>query len=374
MDFSLSQQQAALQQSVQRYCRENYDLQSRQQILRTPEGFSAKHWAAFAELGWLGASLPEAAGGSEGSIIEAAILFEEFGRVLVLEPYLPSAILAAHTLWHAAGAREARELLQPMIEGRRLLALAHAEKGAAGVIDTTARKTSQGHFVLTGSKAFVLGGNQAHQFIVSARTSGARSDRRGVSLFLVEPGTAGFARRGYRTLDGSGVADVVLNEVEIPAQRLIGREGAALEAVEQALEFATVALCAEAVGSMDKVISTTVDYLKTRRAYGTTLSTYQALQHQLADMLVELEMSRSILYRAFAGFAGGDDSERQRTSSAAKALIGRSGKLVAARGIQLHGALGMVDDYIIGQQFKRLHVIEALFGNSDFHLNRRFRQ
>ena len=377
MDFSLSQPQAALQDSVRRYCRESYDLQGRQQTLRSADGFSAKHWAAFADLGWLGATLPEEAGGFGGSVVEAAIIFEEFGRALVLEPYLPSAILAAHALYHAAGARESQPLLQPMIEGRRLLCLAHSEKhhsAAAGMVATTARKTSAGRFVLNGKKTFVLGGNRAHQFVVSARTSGQPQDPHGVSLFLVEHSASGLSRRSYRALDGGGVADLLLEEVEVAPECLIGHEGNAFEALERAITFATVSVCAEGVGCMDKVIATTVDYLKTRRAYGTTLSTYQALQHQLADMLVELEMSRSMLYHVFAAFARDEEPERQRATSSAKALIGRSGRLVAARGIQLHGALGMVDDYIIGQQFKRLTVIEALFGNSDFHLNRRFRQ
>jgi alkylation response protein AidB-like acyl-CoA dehydrogenase len=378
VDFSLSQQQSILQESVRRYCRENYDLSSRQQILRSADGFSAKHWAAFAELGWLGATLPEDAGGYGGSVVEAAIILEEFGRVLVLEPYLPSAVLAAQAIWRTAEVERARTLLEPMVHGKHQLALAHTERacnGITGVIETTARKIPGGNFVLSGKKTFVLGGNRAHQFIVSARTSGGRlNDRNGISLFLVDHSASGLSRRSYRTLDGSGVADLTFNELVIPPDDLLGCEGTSLEAVQQAIDFAIVGLCAEAVGSMDKVISTTVDYLKTRRAYGTTLSTYQALQHQLADMLVELEMSRSILYRAFAAFADSDRSEWQRAASAAKALIGRAGKFVAARGIQLHGAMGMVDDYIIGQLFKRLTVLEALFGNSDLHLSRRFRQ
>jgi alkylation response protein AidB-like acyl-CoA dehydrogenase len=376
VDFSLSEQQSTLRDSVHRYCHEHYDLQSRQQTLRSTQGYSKRHWAAFAGLGWLGAGLPEAAGGYGGSMIETAIILEEFGRALVIEPYLPAAILAAQTIWLAGGREWQRALLQPMIEGQLLLALAHTEPGGNGVdtaVATAARALPGGGFALNGKKSMVLGGNRAHRLIVSARTSGEANDRSGVSLFVVDDTSPGLVRRNYRTLDGSGAADLVFNEVAIRADCLMGPEGEGLGPIERAVDFAIVGLCAEAVGSMDQVITTSAEYLKTRRAYNTTLSTFQALQHQLADMLVELEMSRSILHRALAAFSIEGTLQRQQAASAAKALVGRAGKLVCARGVQLHGGMGMVNDYLIGQQFKRLTVIEALFGDSDFHLNRRYR-
>jgi len=374
MEFSLSREQVALRDNVQRYCREHYDSNKRRTLLHSATGFSMEHWTAFADLGWLGAALPEEVGGYGGSIVEMAVILEEFGRALVLEPYLFSAVLSARAVCMAADHAQSRAVLEPMILGSSLLALAHRESdhpNGASSIATTAQRLANGGFTLQGAKRMVLGGNHAHRFIVSARTSGELNDSDGVSLFLLEHTASGLSRRSYRTLDGRGAADLHFNAVHLDEAALLGVEGAGFGAAECAIDWAIVGLCAEALGSMDSVISTTLSHLKTRRTYGSLLSEYQSLQHRIADMLVEFEMSRSIFHFALATFTSGDREATRRAASSAKALIGRAGNFIAANGIQLHGATGMLEDYVIGQQFKRLTVVEALFGNSDFHLSRR---
>ena len=373
MDFDLSAEQTILREGVARYCRENYGFQSRQTLLRSSRGFSDRHWTSFAQFGWLGATLPSDVGGYDGSIVEAAIILEEFGHALVLEPYLSCAILAAQAVNVAAGPQQRKALLEPMIQGRSILALAHAEPGehhSACAVRTTARRTDNGDFLINGSKRMILNGNQADRLIVSARITGDTSETGAVRLFVLDSSAERLVRRCYRTLDGSGAADLWCDDVRVPANALLEAGDNTFEAVERAIDFATVTLCAEAVGAMNTVISTTTDYLKTRRAYGTTLSTFQVLQHRLADMLVDLEMSRSILYRGMAAFIRGDRQEQRHAAAAVKAMIGEAGQRIAADGIQLHGAMGMVDDYIIGQLFKRLTVVGGLFGDSEFHYRR----
>lgn len=375
MDFSLSAEQSALRESVARYCQRNYGFQSRQRLLRTRQGFSEQHWAAFAEFGWLGASLPEDVGGSGGSVIDAAIILEEFGRALVLEPYLPCAILTAQVVNAAGDFIQRKAILEPMIQGKSLLALAHAEPAshhATCSVSATAMETPDGDFILNGSKVMVLNGNMADSAVVSAYVVDQVGTRKDMRLFTVNTRAQGVLRRCFRTQDGSGAADIAFKDVRVAKQDMLNTEGAAEAILEDALNFATVCLCADAVGGMDVIISTTTRYLKERKAYNTTLSTFQALQHRLADMLIELEMSRSILFRGFSAFMRGDRRDQRRATSAAKALIGSAGRMVSADGIQLHGGMGMVDDYIIGQLFKRLTVVEGLFGNSDFHLQRHF--
>ncbi|MBZ5522429.1 MAG: acyl-CoA dehydrogenase [Acidobacteriia bacterium] len=372
MDFTLSTEQAILRDTVRRYCQERYRFQDRLALLRSREGFSREHWKTCAELGWIGAALPEDVGGFGGSAIELALILEEFGRVLVLEPFLSCAVLAAQTLNLAGLEKQRKQWLPAVIKGESILALAHFEQEARGdlrFVEARAAPVANGGYVLSGKKSMVIGGGNADQLIVSARTEGASHDAHGISLFVVSPGLPGIVRRSYRTVDGGNASEVEFDGLKVDKTAVLGVPGEAVTALEHAVDFALVGVCAEAVGAMDSVVSVTRDYLRTRRAYGTTLSTLQALQHRLADMLVELELARSTLYRALAALASPDRWARRKAVSAAKALIGRAGRYVGSYGIQLHGGIGMSDEYIVGHLFKRLTVIESVFGNSDFHLN-----
>lgn len=375
MDFTLSAEQILLRDAVRQHCQEQYRFHERLAILRRPEGFSREHWRSYARLGWLGVTLPEDVGGFAGSLVDLALIMKEFGRALVLEPFLSCAVLAAQAVNAAGNKQQRQHLLSAMVKGELLLALAHFEmesRGDVQFITTRATRTANGGFLLSGRKSLVLGGGIADQFVLSARSYGGPHDWEGISLFLVPANAPRLVRRGFRTVDGGNAAELEFTQLEVEATALLGEEGCAAGAIQQAVDQAIISLCAEAVGAMDKVVTVTRDYLKTRRAYGTTLSTLQALQHRLADMLVELELSRSMLYRALAGAANPDWQARRKALSAAKALIGRSGRFVGSQGIQLHGGIGMSDEYIIGHLFKRLAVIEALFGNSDFHLSQMF--
>jgi alkylation response protein AidB-like acyl-CoA dehydrogenase len=370
MDLSFSAEQEMLRENVGRYCRDRLE---RNRLQQDDVAFSREHWTAFANMDWLGVLMPEEVGGVNGSVIDACIILEEFGRHLVIQPYLPCAVLAALTIERATNTAQRGALLGPMIRGELIVSLAHTELAARGdtaCVETVAHRHSSGEYVLQGKKTLALAGPIADKFAVSARLASENGERGGIAVFLVDRNAAGMRCRDYHTIDDRCASDLTLEEVKVGKEALLITEDLGLLAIEEATDFAIIGLCAEAVGAMDKIIKVTAEYLKTRRAYGSTLNTFQALQHRLADMMVELELSRSMLYCAFAAFSGSNLVERRRIVSSAKALIGRSAKFVAANGIQLHGAQGMVDDYLIGQHFKQLTVIEAILGCSDFHWER----
>jgi alkylation response protein AidB-like acyl-CoA dehydrogenase len=367
MDLSLLPEQEMLREEVHRFCREKFQKKSSAQ-----NGLSVnrEHWQAFASLGWLGVLLPEDVCGTQGSIIDASIILEEFGRNLVTEPFLPCAILAAKTINNATNAALRSSLLGAMVKGELIAVLAHTEaeaRGNIGFVETSARRNSSGEYVLRGNKTGILAGPMADKFAVSARVENGTHTSGGIAVFILDRGAPGMCCRDYYLMDGRAAADLTLNEVTATPEMVLIAENCGLSPIEDATDFAITGLCAEAVGGMNNVIKVTAEYLKTRRAYGTTLSKFQALQHRLADMLVELELSRSMLYSAFAAFSESNQRKRRQLISSAKALIGHSAKLIAAYGIQLHGAQGMAGDYVVGQHFKQLTVIEGLFGNSDFH-------
>jgi alkylation response protein AidB-like acyl-CoA dehydrogenase len=367
MDLSFSVEQQMLRENVGRYCRDRLD---RKNLHQNDVAFSREHWTAFANMDWLGVLIPEEVGGVSGSIIDACIILEEFGRYLVVQPYLPCAVLAARTIEMATNTEQRGALLGPIARGELIVSLAHTESAARGdtaCVETVAHRHSSGDYVLHGKKTLALAGPIADKFAVSARLAPENGAHGRIAVFLVDRNALGMRRRDYQMIDGRCAADLTLEEVKVSKDALLISEEQSLLAIEEAIDFAIIGLCAEAVGAMDEIIKVTAEYLKTRRAYGSTLNKFQALQHRLADMMVELELSRSMLYCAFAAFSGSSLVGRRRSVSSAKALIGRSAKFVAANGIQLHGAQGMVDDYVIGQHFKQLTVIEAIFGCSDFH-------
>jgi alkylation response protein AidB-like acyl-CoA dehydrogenase len=371
MDFSLSADQSALRDSVRKFCKEQYSFKQRQLVARDDHGFHRMHWNLFAELGWLGAALPEDSGGVGGSAIEYVIIAEEFGRALVLEPYLASAIVPSQAICASVAPTASRELVESLVSGQTVFAFAHSEPsdgGSCSYVQTSAQRAPSGEYILNGRKAPVLGGAHANRFVISARTSDAPADRSGLSLFSIDSTLPGILTRSFRLLDGTSAIELQLNDVVVPATALLGTQGTAANAIEAAVAFMLLGLCSQAVGAMDDVISLTVNHLKNRRAYGTTLITFQALQHRLADMLIELELSRSIVHRTLSVFAETEDTaKRLAAASAAKALVGRSARFVGANGIQLHGGMGMVDEYVIGQHFKQLTVLDNLYGNADFH-------
>ncbi len=366
MNFDFSDEQQGLQDSVKRFCEREYVFEKRQKVLRTDAGFSRTDWATFAELGWLGAGLAEDQGGFGGGPIENAIILEQLARGLVAAPFLSSAVIATQAIARLARSDQQDTLLAPVVSGERIVALAHGEGAQHSFshdLKTRAVRTKTG-YRLDGRKAFVLGGKAADSLLVSAADSG------GVSLFLIQADTPGVDRISYHAVDGRRVSDIVFNNVEISSDALIGEAGEAAAAIDYALDYGAIGLCAEAVGAMDAALWITRDYLKTRKQFGVTLNTFQALQHRMADMLVETELARSMLYRGIAALSLENPSARQRGVSAAKAQIGEAGFFVGSQAVQLHGGIGVTEEYIVGHYFKRLALIRGLYGSADQHLTR----
>lgn len=370
MDFLLDEEQTMLRDSVRGYLDRSYTFSARRSLVHAGGGFDANHWNVFVEMGWLGAALPEDVGGYGGGAEAAAIILEEFGRALVVEPFLAVGVLAAETLVHAGGDL-ARDLCKRLITGRARPVLAHNEEGARGEImfvETRAKKDGD-EYRLSGRKTLVIGGTFADTILVSAREAGEASDPDGVSLFAVPVGAPGLSQQHMRLADGTRASEITLRDVVVERAALLGSPGTALEAVAHGYACATVALCAEALGAMDRALWITRDYLLTRQQFGQLIGSFQALQHRMADMLIELELGRSAVYRALAHLDA-PPLERDHAVSIAKVQIGKGAKFVGGQSIQLHGGIGVTEDYVIGHYFKRLTFIDNAFGPVQTHLAR----
>ncbi len=366
MDFSLSEEQTLLQDSVVRYVTNDYDFRERQAAVATERGFSDAHWQQFAELGWLGVPLPEDCGGFGGRIEDTAVICEALGSGLVVEPYLPTILLAGRSL--AAGGRT--QLVSDIIEGETHGALAALERQSRqNFYDVaTQAKSVDGGYVLDGSKALVLNGPAADVLIVTARTSGTNLDREGVSLFELPADSNGVTRHSIRLMDGSRAANVVLDNVEVGADRLIGDVDRAFEVLDPVIAEATISVCAEAVGIIDALCEKTIEYARTRNQFGVAIGSFQALQHRMVDMLMAKEQARSMLYRGVCEYQQADPAYCE-TLAAMKAVVGRHGRHVGEEAIQLHGGMGMTDELDIGHYVKRLMVLNQLFGDIDASLD-----
>jgi pimeloyl-CoA dehydrogenase small subunit len=361
MDFDLSDEQRLLKDSVDRLVDDNYgDFTRRQGYAREPDGFSARLWATYAELGLLGLPFAEDAGGSGGGPVETMIVMEAFGRGLVLEPYFASIILGGGLL--RAGGHAS--LTSEVMDGTARLAFAHVERHD---VATAARRTGDG-WMLEGDKSIVLHGDSATHLIVSARTSGGRRDEAGLTLFLVDAAQAGVSRRGYPTQDGLRAADISLAQVRVHDGAVIGAVDGAARLIDTVVDAALAALCAEAVGAMAALQALTVDYLKQRRQFGTTIGSFQVLQHRAVDMLIAVEQARSMAMYAAMMVHEADPRARHAAIASAKVQVNRSARLVGQEAIQLHGGIGMTMEYKAGHYFKRLAMIETLFGDTEHHL------
>jgi pimeloyl-CoA dehydrogenase small subunit len=370
MDFALNDEQRLLQQSVERLFADRYQFDARKRYAQEPAGWSGDLWRQYAELGLLGLPFAEEHGGIGGGPVETMIVMEQIGRALALEPYLATVVLAGGLLQLGGDKRLQAEMLPKIAGGELTLGFAHVERQArydlADVI-TTARRDSAG-FVLDGAKSLVLQGDSANKFIVSARLSGQRNDREGLGLFVVDAGATGVTIRGYGTVDGQRAAEVQLSNVRVDAGAAIGEPGKAYPLIERVADQAMAALCAEAVGAMAAMQETTVDYMKTRKQFGVTIGSFQALQHRAAEMVVALEQARSMAMLATMMAASDDVRERRQAISAAKVQIGRSGKSVGQAAIQIHGGIGMTMEAKVGHYFKRVTMIDTMFGDADYHL------
>jgi alkylation response protein AidB-like acyl-CoA dehydrogenase len=365
MDFDLTDDQRLLAESVSRFVTDRYgDFEARKAYRAAPRGYAIANWAAMAEMGLLALTLPEDQGGFGGGPVETLLVMERFGRGLVLEPFLATCVLGLGLLKRIPG-QEA--LCAAAAAGETTLAFAHQERQARHDLhDVATAATRSGEaWALTGAKGVVLHGDSAGRLIVSARIAGARRDREGIGLFLLDPAAPGVTRRGYATQDGLRAAEIVLESA--PATLLHDN---ALPLIEQVADEAIAALCAEALGAMEMLRDLTVDYLKTRQQFGRPIGEFQALQHRAADMLVATEQARSMAMYAAMMVQQPDPVARSTALSAAKALIGRLADQLGKDAIQLHGGIAMTEDYKAGHYFKRLAMIGVLFGDVDHHLRR----
>ena len=371
MDLSLNEVQTMLADSVEKFISNDYDFEARQAYAASDPGFSADVWQTFAELGWTAVPFSEEDGGFDGGAMELTILMMEFGRGLVVEPYLANIVLAGGILRRTADASQKARWLQPIIAGELQATLAFVEPQARydlNNVRTTARADG-GDWILDGSKGVVLNGNTADLLIIPARTAGAQADTDGITLFAVAAGSEGLSRRSYPTVDGHRAAEIMLEDVRVPADAVLGQPGAGYAALRAAADDATLAVCAEAVGIMPVMTDKTVEYTKSRVQFGVPIASFQALQHRMVDMLTACEQSYSLLL--WAAMASADDTEEAAQAiSAIKYQIGMAGQKVGQEAVQLHGAMGVTWELDIAHYFKRLTAIGQMFGNADWHLDK----
>lgn len=368
MDFSFTPEQELLADQVRRFLADRYGFEARRAILRSREGWSREVWAGLAEMGLLGLQVPEAHGGMGPAPVETLIAMTAFGKALLVEPYLSSAVIATALLRDLGSAPQRAEWLPALAAGELVAAPAHGEVWTRGDLSivTTAAARKGGGWTLVGSKAVALHAPAADLLLVSARTEGRAGEEAGISLFAVRPGP-GVSLVPYRTFDGHLAAEVRL---ECAAGDLVGPEGGAFPAIEAALDLGVAALCAEAVGAMQASLDATLDYVKTRKQFGVPIGKFQVLQHKLVDMLVHLEQARSMSTLAAMRAGSPDARERRRAVSAAKVVVGRACRFVGQQSVQLHGGMGVTDELPVSHHFRRLTAIELSLGDTEHHLER----
>ena len=371
MNFDLSEEQTMLRDAAQKYFRTAYGFDARNQIVASATGMSSEHWQRFGEFGWLGLGLPEAHGGF-GGVVELIQIAEATGAALVVEPYLASTVLGAQALTRAGSAAQQAAWLPGLASGQHILALAHGEANARhelGYVST--RSTAKaGGWLLSGRKSGVLGAPWADGFVVVARTSGAADERQGISLFLVDAKSPGVQVAGYRAYDDSRAGDLLLEQVVLGADALLGTEGEGLALLERLIDLGTVVACSDALGAMGALLRKTGEYVSTRKQFDVPIASFQVIQHRLVDMFAAVEASRSLLLMAALHADHSDAAVRSRAVSAAKSAIGERARFVAQQAVQLHGGVGMTEELDIGHYFRRLTLFCQLFGSSDHHLQR----
>ncbi len=369
MDFTLSDEQQMLKDSVDKFVASEYEATQREKMLAAPEAFSKTHWQTFADLGWLTIPFSEEQGGFGGGIVESATLMESFGKALVLEPFVDTVLLAGQLLARGANTADHELLLSQIMSGELQGAFAWQERQSRFNLNycTSTAKKEGSNYVLSGSK--VLVSNAAADFlIVSARTSGREDEDKGISLFVVNCDDS-LATTRIRLMDGREVLNVDFNELSVSGDALLGELGEGLPLMQGVVDEATIAICAEAVGAMDYLYKATAEYTATRKQFGQPIGKFQALQHRMVDMFMKTEQCRSLLIKAMCAVS--DKSEDQQEAvSAVKSMVGRYGRAVAEEAVQIHGGMGVTNEMNIGHYLKRLMMIDATFGNADFHRRR----
>lgn len=372
MNFDLSEEQSLLKDSVDKLLDKTYGFERRREHAREPGGWSRAVWDQFAELGLLALPFDPDDGGLGMGPVELMLVMEGLGRTLVLEPYVSTVVEAGTAIRLAGSAEQRADWIARIAGGETTLAIAHAERQARYALEdvaTTAVRVAGG-YRLDGAKILVSHGDSVDAFVVSARTAGARTDEEGIGLFLVPADTDGLTRRGYALHDGTRAADVTLTGVVVPETARLGADGQGLATLRRVADHAIAAQAAEAVGAMQAALDMTVEYLGQRRQFGVAIGSFQALQHRAAEMLIALEQARSMAMFAALMVEDPDPLVRGRALSAVKVQIGASGRFIGQQAIQLHGGIGITEEYAVGHYFRRLSLMESRHGDSSHHLAR----
>jgi pimeloyl-CoA dehydrogenase small subunit len=371
MDFSFTSEQDQLRDTVAKLVAQKYDFDTRRKVAKSEAGWRPEMWSQFAELGLLGASFTEAEGGFGSGPIEAMIISEEFGKGLVIEPYLQTVVIGGNFFRHGGTDAQKEEHIAGIIGGETRFAFAYSEPKSRfdlHDVSTTAKKDGAG-YTLNGHKAVVIGAPFATHLIVTARTSGGQRDTQGVTVFLVPKNAKGVSTRDYPTVDGLRASEVYLENVSVGADAVIGKVDGGLPLVEKVVDNAIAALCAEAVGCFKVLNEATISYAKQRKQFGQPIANFQVLQHRMVDMFMAAEQATSMTFMVTLKLDEADKA-RKLAASGAKVQIGKAGKLISQDAVQIHGGMGMTDELNVGHFFKRVTMIESQFGNTDWHLRR----
>jgi alkylation response protein AidB-like acyl-CoA dehydrogenase len=370
MNFDYTDEQNMLRDSIAKWAAGQYDFDKRREALKKDDAWK-KNWATFADLGLLAAPLPEDFSGLGGGALDVNVVMEELGKALVTEPYVPTVVIGAGAIKYAGSAAQKDEHLTAIAGGERIIAFAQAEpksRWALNDVSTTAKKDGAG-YVLNGQKAVVIGAPQADTLLISARTAGGQRDAKGVSLFLVPKKTKGLTARDYPTMDDTRASEVYFENVSVGANALVGPADAALPLIERIVDEANAAYCSEAVGCVRMMHTLTHEYAKTRKQFGRAIAEFQVIQHRLVDMFMSVEESVSMALLATLKLDA-SEAERAKAVSAAKVATGKHGRFVGQNAVQTHGGMGVTDEMRVGHYFKRVTMLDATFGNVDYHLKR----
>ena len=370
MDFSFNEEQTLLRNTIQSFIQDNYDFDKRTEIVKSEEGMKIENWKLFSDLGLLGIPFSEDDGGLGFGPVELMIVAEEFGKGLVVEPYIQTIVTCGGFLKRASE-KQRHEHIPKIISGEDIWAFAYAEpQGRYNLNDLTTKASKEGdNYILNGYKCVVSAAPWSKKLIVSARTSGDQRDEEGISLFILDKDSSGISLRDYPTVDGSRASEITLEDVKVSSENLIGEEGKASKLIEQVVDESIAAVCAEAIGAMGVLNEATVEYCKTRKQFGQPIGKFQVLQHRMVDMFMQYEQSVSMTYMVNLKLHE-EYSERRKAASGAKVQICKAAKFIGQSAIQLHGGMGMTDELNVGHYFKRLSMIESLFGNIDHHLKK----
>ena len=371
MDFTFNEEQSLIQDQVDQFVQKEYDWETRQSLSNSELGFGEDNWKKFAELGWLGISVSEDSGGFGGSAIESMLIMEAFGKGLVVEPFLETVIMAGGLIDDHGSDQQKSSFLEPAIAGEMHLALAYAEPQSRFNLSdvVTEAKADGDNFIINGYKSVVMNGPSADQIIVSARTSGTQLDENGISLFIIDTNASGLDKTNYKTVDGRRASDLTFENVSVSKENLIGDQDKGFDILDSAIDKAILAITAEAVGAMEVLYKTTVEYTKTREQFGTAIGKFQVLQHRMVDMFMEYEQCKSLLYMATMKHEEKAE-DAKKAISGLKYQVGKAGKFIGQQAVQLHGGMGVTDELNVGHYFKRLTTVGTIFGNTDYHLKK----